>query len=105
VVTIAATALAFRLYRIYGDPPYAGRVLAETELTDTSVTVRFEVRSRSGTQPGVCRVRARGFDGGEVGAADVEVPAGKVVEHTYTLPTTARSALVDIPGCAAAPPR
>ena len=101
-VAITAAVLAYRLYRTYGDPPYSGQVVAETDRTDTSVTVRFEVRSRSGSGRATCHLRAQGFDGAEVGGADVDVPAGKRVEQTYTLVTTARAALVDITGCRAA---
>jgi hypothetical protein len=102
LVAATASAIAWRLYRQYGDPPFAADVLAETEKTATKVTVRVQVRSRDGVAPAVCHVRARGFDGAEVGAADVHAPAGKKVEQTVTLTTTALSALVEVTGCRAA---
>ena len=105
LILAGATVLALRLYLTYGEPPHAGRVLAETDRTDTAVTVRFEVRSRADDRPVTCRLRARGFDGAVVGSAEVVVPAGRRVVQTYTLPTRARAALVDIPGCRAAPLR
>jgi hypothetical protein len=90
------------MYRQYGDGEYTPVVLSETERAADHVTIRFEVRSRSGRDPAVCHVRARAEDGLVVGAADVPVAAGKRVEQTYTLATTERAFAIDIPQCRAA---
>jgi hypothetical protein len=102
VVAVAAAGLAYRLYVQYGDDSYTARILSESERTDDRVTIRFEVRSPSGAGPVTCAVRARSRDGAVVGTAEVPVPAGTRVEKTYTLRTSARAFVVDIPRCWAA---
>jgi hypothetical protein len=99
LVLAASAGIGYRLYKQYGSPGYAPRILAETERTANRVTIRFEVRSRHPERPGVCLVRARASDGLVVGSAEVPVPAGKRVVQTYTLVTTQRAFAVDIPNC------
>jgi hypothetical protein len=98
LVLTASAGIGYRLFKQYGDPEHAPRILAETERTDHRVTIRFEVRSRDG-RPGVCVVRARADDGLVVGSAEVPVSAGKRVVQTYTLVTRERAFAVDIPKC------
>jgi predicted secreted protein len=98
LVVVAMTAIAVRLYRQYGQPEFAPRLLAVPETADDRVTVRFEVRKR-GDDPAVCRVRARARNGEEVGAADVAVPAGRRVVVTSTVSTRARAFAADVPRC------
>jgi hypothetical protein len=98
-VLAGSLGIGYRLYVQYGSPPYSPRLLAETERTDTHVTIRFEVRGRDGKRPAVCLVRARAVDGLVVGSAEVPVPAGTRVELTYTLVTTQQAFVVDIPRC------
>jgi hypothetical protein len=97
-VALASAGIGYRLFQQYGDPEHAPRILAETERTDSLVTIRFEVRS-DGRRPAVCLVRARANDGLVVGSAEVPVPAGKRVVQTYTLVTRDRAFVVDIPKC------
>ncbi len=104
VVAAASGAVGYRLYRQYGDHEFTPLILAETERTDDRVTIRFQVRSRSGREPALCRVRARASDGRVVGAADVPVPAGRRVTQTFTLVTSARAFVVEIPTCRVADP-
>jgi hypothetical protein len=99
LVLAASVGIGYRLYEQYGSPDYSPRILAETERTADHVTIRFEVRSRIADRAGVCRVRARGLDGSQVGSAEVPVPAGARVVQTYTLVTSKRAAVVDIPNC------
>jgi hypothetical protein len=47
----------------------------------------------------VCHVRARDRVGTEVGAADVEVPAGGTVTVTYTLTTNGPPVTAEVPVC------
>lgn len=100
-VLAASLGIGYRLYVQYGSPSYTPRILAETERTDSSVTIRFEVRGPGGKRPAICLVRARAMDGLVVGSAEVTVPAGTRVEQTYTLVTTQRAFAVDIPNCRA----
>jgi hypothetical protein len=99
LVLAASVGIGYRLYEQYGSPDYSPRLLAETERTADHVTIRFEVRSRNSDRPAVCRVRARALNGAEVGSAEVPVPAGARVVQTYTLVTSQRAAVVDIPHC------
>lgn len=99
LVVLGTTGLAYRLYAQYGDGDFTTRILAETERTDDRVTIRFEVQSRDGAHPATCLVRARARDGLVIGSAEVPVPAGKRVERSYTLSTSARTFVVEIPRC------
>jgi hypothetical protein len=66
---------------------------------DGTVEVRFDVhKDRADTV--VCAVRARGRDGGQVGAADVTVGPG-TGKVRYALTTTARAVLGEVTGCSA----
>jgi hypothetical protein len=97
-VAFASAGIGYRLFQQYGNPEHAPRILAETERTDQRVTIRFEVRG-DGRRPAVCFVRARADDGLVVGSAEVPVPAAKRVVQTYTLVTSERAVVVDIPRC------
>ena len=99
LVLAASVGIGYRLYEQYATPDHAPRILGETERTAERVTIRFEVRSREPDRPGVCLVRARAVDGLVVGSAEVPVPAGKRVVQTYTLVTSQRAFVVDIPRC------
>lgn len=99
LVIVASLGIGYRLYEQYGTPDYTPRILSETERTAERVTIRFEVRSRVPKRPGVCLVRARAVDGLVVGSAEVPVPASKRVVKTYTLVTSQRPFIVDIPRC------
>jgi hypothetical protein len=89
--------LAVVLYQRYGAVEFRPRVLSFAA-ADSHVTVRFEVH-KSGGEPAVCHVRARNRDGVEVGAADVDVPAGSAVTVTYTLATSGRPVTAEVPVC------
>jgi hypothetical protein len=102
VVAVALGAIGARLYTQYGDREYTPLILAETERTDDHVTIRFEVRSRSGRDPARCLIRARAQDGLVVGTAEVAVPAGRRVRQTYTLATSERAFAIDILWCRSA---
>jgi hypothetical protein len=103
LVAIVAGGIGYSLFQRYGNPEYQANVLAETERTDYGVTVRFEVLSRAGAGPALCRIRARGVDGAIVGTADVAVPAGRRVEKIFSLTTVGPTVLTDIPQCWRAP--
>jgi len=94
--------VGLRLYDVFGNDAHTPLLLSESERTDDHVSIRFEVRSRAGAGPAVCVVRARARDGLVVGVADVPVPAGERVRVDYTLLTSARAFVVDIPSCRSA---
>ncbi len=104
VVLVAATMIAVRLYRQYGNPAYTPE-LKKYQISDRSVTVNFDVIKPDGSAA-ICGVRARSYDGREVGSAEVDIPGGTGRQGrtavTYVLPTTARAFAVDVPRCAPA---
>jgi hypothetical protein len=102
VMIVAGVGVAFKLYRQYAQAPYQVRVISVTNLTDTAVTVTFEVQKPAG-QPAVCTVLGHTRDGEQVGAGEVAVPAGgpddTTEQVTYTLATTKRPVTAEVPGC------
>lgn len=102
LVIALGLAIAVKLYRQYGEAPYQVRMISVTNLTDTGVTVTFEVTHPAG-EGADCTVRARARDGNEVGKAIVAVspadPGATVTRVTYTLVTTARPVVGEVPGC------
>ncbi len=65
-VGIAAVFLAVRLYGQYGDPTYDAQIVGWTDVTDKQMTIRFTVRVPAGGSA-TCGLRARSYDGAEVG--------------------------------------
>ena len=99
LVAAALTAFAARLYMSYNTDRYEPRLLAYSNVTDASVTVRFEVRKSDNDGPATCRVRALSSNGEEVGLAEVDVPPGKIVQVMYMLATSRRAFHVVVPAC------
>ena len=102
LVAAGGVAIAVKLYRQYALAPYQVQVVGVHDLTDSSVTVTFEVTKPAG-QPAMCTVVAHARNGLEVGKAQVRVPGGAadqtVARVTYTLPTSARAVTGEVPGC------
>lgn len=105
-VIAVGVVIAVKLYRQYTLAPYQVRIITVTDLSDTGVTVTFEVTRPAG-EPALCTLLAHTRDGEEVGRATVTVPAGPpgetVTKITYTLPTTKRPVTGEVPGCGPAP--
>ncbi len=105
-VFVAGAAIAVKLYRQYADPPYEVRIISVTSVTDTAVTVTFEVRVPAG-RGASCTILAHTRDGEEVGRAAIEVPAGgpqaSTRRVTYTLKTSKRPVTGEVPGCGPLP--
>jgi len=101
-VLVAGLGIAVRLNQLYGTPEYRGVVRSYSNVTDSEITVTFDVYKPPG-EPAVCTVRARAVDGAEVGRAEVRVPAGDAdtdhVRVTYTLQTERRPVTGEVPGC------
>ena len=99
VVAVMAL-LAVKLYVQYGSPQYSPTVLSLTNVTKTSVTVTFRVQKSS--PAAVCTVDAEAVDGSVLGTSDVAVPVGTDVTVTYTVTTTDRPHIAEVPSCHAA---
>jgi hypothetical protein len=93
--------VAVRLYRQYGDPRYDPQIVGWTDVTATQMTVRFTVRVPPGGAA-ICQLRARSYEGAEVGIRTVTVAAtgdNTVIDASETVPTTARAAVGEALRC------
>jgi hypothetical protein len=93
--------IAVKLYVDYGKTDFTPTVLGYSNITSSSITVRFEVDKPSGA-PAVCTVQAYAMDGTVIGAAQVPVGSGRSVTVDYPLATTGRARAADVPTCHAA---
>ena len=102
VTALVGVGIAVKLYQQYVAAPYQVTQVTTTQLSDTSFTVRFTVSTPTG-KGARCTVAGHTHDGHEVGRADVDVPpkgpSDTSVEVTYTLATTARAVIGEVPGC------
>jgi hypothetical protein len=103
VLVLAVSVLAsVRLYQQYGgDPDYDPQIVGWSDVTDTSMTVRFTVRVPAGGSA-VCVLRARTYDGAEVGRREVTVSAAgdaRQIRAEEAVPTSARAAVGDVIRC------
>ncbi len=104
VVLVAGALMAYRLYRQYGDPTYQAEVIRYTDIADTQVVIDFQVTVPAGGSA-VCAVRARAYDGAEVGRGEVAVraePGQTRAVASHTLPTRARPFIGEVVRCRAA---
>jgi hypothetical protein len=106
VVLGASLLLGVKLYQQYGDPTYDSQVVSYTQITDTSVLIEFRVRISAGGSA-ACVLRARAYDGAQVGRRVVTVasPAGageQQVTARETVTTTARPFIGEVVTCRAA---
>jgi hypothetical protein len=106
VVGAAGVAIAIKLYNQYVAAPYRVSSVTTTAVTDTSVTVTFEVTLPAGSGAS-CTVIAETRTGEQVGGAEIPVPPapdGQNATHvTYKLTTSERAFAGTVPGCG--PPR
>jgi undecaprenyl pyrophosphate phosphatase UppP len=100
VVVLAGVGIAVKLYHQYTQAPYQVRIITVTNLTDSGVTVTFEVKKPAG-EAAICTVQAHTRDGVRVGTAQVTVSASapQTSRVTYTLATTQRPMTGEVPGC------
>jgi hypothetical protein len=93
--------VAIRLYRQYGDPRYDPQIVGWTDVTATQMTIRFTVRVPPGGAA-ACLLRARTYDGAEVGSRTVTVAAtgdNTTIDASEPVPTTARAAVGEVLRC------
>jgi Domain of unknown function (DUF4307) len=98
VGAVVMSLVAVKLYFEYGNDELTPTVISSNQITDTSITVTFQVE-KSGTAAGSCTVEAFAYDDTQVGQAQVPVPAGAKVTVTYTLTTTSRPYVGEVPVC------
>jgi hypothetical protein len=102
VVGAVGIVIAIKLFNQYEQAPYQVSNVATTAVTDTSVSVAFDVTVPAGAGAS-CTVTAATHDGVEIATAEVAVPpvpAGQQSAHvTYTLKTPQRAFAGTVPGC------
>jgi Domain of unknown function (DUF4307) len=101
LVLAASVALTIRLYHQYGQTDYQGQIVGWSDVTDASVRIRFTVQVPPGGSAS-CVLRARAYDGSEVGRRTVTVTArgdATTIETAEPVPTTARASVGDVIRC------
>jgi hypothetical protein len=101
LVLAVSVLLAVRLYDRFGDPTYDPRIVGWSEVTPANMTIEFAVRVPDGGSA-ECVLRARSYDGAEVGRRTVVVtaPAGSITaEGRERVPTTARASHGEVVRC------
>ncbi|WP_041840626.1 DUF4307 domain-containing protein [Actinoplanes friuliensis] len=104
VFAVGVSFLATRLYSRYGSPDYDSQIVGWSDVTDSQMKIEFTVRVPAGASA-TCGLRARSYDGAEVGRATVTVKAqagATTIEATEPVPTTAKAAIGEVVRCAAA---
>jgi hypothetical protein len=105
LILLLSVLIAVRLYRQYGDPDYDPQIVGWTDVTPTQMTIKFTVRVPSGGAAD-CLLRARSYDGAEVGSRTVTVSAAgndTTIAASETVPTSAQAAVGDVVRCRPAP--
>jgi hypothetical protein len=101
LIVMASILLTVKLYDRYGQTDYESRIVGWSNDSDTRLTVEFEVRVPTG-ETATCVLRARSFDGAEVGRREVQVTnpgAAADVRAREDIPTKARASHGDVLRC------
>lgn len=96
-----AVFLAVRLYSAYGDPNYDPQIVGWTDVTTTNMTIDFTVRVPAGGSAS-CVLRARSYDGAEVGRRTVTItaaPGATTAEAKEPVTTSALASHGDVLRC------
>ena len=104
VVLVVCVLLAVRLYRQYGDPSYDSQIIGWSDVTDTQMRIRFSVNVPAGGTAS-CTIRARDYNGVEVGRRTVTVRAtgdATAVEANELVTTGSKASVGDVLKCQAA---
>jgi len=93
--------LTVRLYSTYGDPDYDPQIVGWSDVSTTNMTIDFTVRVPAGGSAS-CVLRARSYDGAEVGRRTVTItaaPGATVAEAKERVTTTALASHGDVMRC------
>ncbi|MEV0896262.1 DUF4307 domain-containing protein [Actinoplanes sp. NPDC049802] len=109
VLAVAVSALLLggltvAYYDKFGATDYTADIVGWSIPSDTQMVIEFRVRVPEGGQA-YCMLRARDYDGFEVGRRPVTIPApagGGSVRLREPVATTARASVGDVMGCRAA---
>jgi hypothetical protein len=102
LVAAAGFGVAAKLYSQYVQAPYQVSDVATVKITDTAVTVSFDLTVPAGSGAS-CTIIGQTRTGGQVGRAEFAVPApansATMTHVTYTLTTSGRAFVATVPGC------
>jgi Domain of unknown function (DUF4307) len=101
LVVGASLLLSVRLFQQFGQTDYEPQIVGWSEPSDAVMTIEFKVRVPAG-QAAECVLRARDYDGFEVGRRTVIVHPegdGRTIDAKETVPTTARASVGDVVAC------
>ncbi len=103
LVVVACVLLTVRLYHRYGQTDYQAQIVG-WDPSDQQTVVKFTVRVPAGGAAS-CVLRARDFNGNEVGRRTVVVRAEGAdtgIDAEEAVPTTARASVGEVLGCQSA---
>jgi hypothetical protein len=101
LVVGASLLLSVRLFQQFGQTDYEPQIVGWSEPSDAVMTIEFKVRVPAG-RAAECVLRARDYDGFEVGRRTVTVRPqgdGRTIDAKETVPTTARASVGDVVAC------
>ncbi|GAA1602263.1 DUF4307 domain-containing protein [Actinoplanes couchii] len=101
VFALGLGGLTWGYYVRYGSTDYTADIIGWSDSSDREMVIEFRVRVPEGATA-MCMLRARDFEGYEVGRRAVTVPApdgGGTVEVREAVPTKERGAVGDVMGC------
>ncbi|WP_127499623.1 DUF4307 domain-containing protein [Actinoplanes solisilvae] len=101
LVVGASLLLSVRLFQQFGQTDYEPQIVGWSEPSDAVMTIEFKVRVPAG-RAAECILRARDYDGFEVGRRTVVVRAegdGRSIDAKESVPTKSRASVGDIVRC------
>jgi hypothetical protein len=101
LVVAACLLLSVRLYHRYGQTDYQAQIIGWQEPSDQQVVIKFSVRVPAGGAAS-CDLRARDYNGNEVGRRTVVVRAtgtATSIEAAEPVTTTARGSVGEVLSC------
>jgi Domain of unknown function (DUF4307) len=101
---VGLAGITYAYYEKYGETDYTADIIGWSVPSDTEMVIKFRVRVPA-DGAAMCMVRARDYDGYEVGRQAVTVPAaegGGSVEVSQPVTTESKGSVGDVMGCRAA---
>ncbi|MDT5034332.1 MAG: hypothetical protein QOC94_4503 [Actinoplanes sp.] len=101
LVIAASLLLTVRLYQRWGQTDYQAQIIGWTDVTPTSMTIRFTVTVPAGAST-TCLLRARDYGGNEVGGREVTLTAAAgatAIAADELVSTTARASVGEVLRC------
>ena len=101
IVVAVSLMVSIKLFQQFGQTDYDPQIVGWSEPSDSVMTIEFNVSVPAGGAA-ECLLRARDYDGYQVGSRTVvlRAPAGKsAISAREDVPTTARASVGDVVNC------